>query len=115
MVIVFFTSDNGPEGDGHGDPENPGSQRDRTRGVTGGLRGRKRADFEGGIRVPGIVRWPGMIRPGTESSTPVIGSDIFATSRLWPLSDANRSNVGQLMLGPSSITALPHFRQKEFL
>ncbi|MGD9855127.1 MAG: sulfatase-like hydrolase/transferase [Planctomycetaceae bacterium] len=78
-TVVFFTADNGPEGDGHGDPRNPGSQRDRNRGSTGGLRGRKRADFEGGIRVPGIVRWPGHIEPGTLSNVPVIGSDIFAT------------------------------------
>ncbi len=78
-TVVFFTSDNGPEGDGNGDPKHPGSQHDRNRGSTGGLRGRKRADFEGGIRVPGIVRWPGHIKPGTVSDTPVIGSDIFPT------------------------------------
>lgn len=78
-TLVFFTSDNGPEGDGQGDPRNPGSQRDRTRGSSGGLRGRKRADFEGGIRVPGMVRWPGQIAPGTVSHTPVIGSDILPT------------------------------------
>lgn len=78
-TIVFFTSDNGPEGDGQGDPQHPGSQRDRTRGSTGGLRGRKRADFEGGIRVPGMVRWPGHIEAGIVSDVPVIGSDIFPT------------------------------------
>jgi arylsulfatase A len=79
-TLVIFTSDNGPEGTGLGDPENPGSQRDRTRGSTGGLRGRKRDDFEGGIRVPGIARWPGKIEPGTVSDVPVIGTDIFATA-----------------------------------
>jgi arylsulfatase A len=78
-TLVIFTSDNGPEGNGLGDPEQPGSQRDRTRGSTGGLRGRKRDDFEGGIRVPGIARWPGKIEPGSVSDVPVIGSDIFAT------------------------------------
>ena len=77
--MVFFTSDNGPEGDGLGDPKNPGSQRDRNQGSTGGLRGRKRDDFEGGIRVPGLVRWPGKIEPGTVSDVPVIGTDIFST------------------------------------
>ncbi|MBP86706.1 MAG: N-acetylgalactosamine-6-sulfatase [Planctomycetaceae bacterium] len=78
-TVVFFTSDNGPEGSGKPDLKNPGSQRDRTRGSTGGLRGRKRDDYEGGIRVAGMVRWPGQIQPGTISKTPVIGSDIFAT------------------------------------
>ena len=64
-TFVFFSSDNGPvsaEG-----------------GSTGGLRGGKRADFEGGIRVPGIVRWPGHVEPGTVCDIPVIGTDVFAT------------------------------------
>ncbi len=64
-TLVFFSSDNGP-----------------VRGVggsTGGLRGGKRSDHEGGIRVPGIARWPGKISPGTTSDTPVIGTDVFAT------------------------------------
>ena len=69
-TVVFFTSDNGPEGNG---------TKGRTRGSTGGLRGRKRHTHEGGIRVPGIIRWPGRIKAGTTSATPVIGSDIFTT------------------------------------
>lgn len=69
-TFVFFTSDNGPEGNG---------VRGRTRGSTGGLRGRKRATHEGGIRVPGLVRWPGKIAAGRESDVPVIGQDIFPT------------------------------------
>ena len=67
-TVLVFTSDNGPEGKGG-----------PIGGSTGGLRGRKRDNFEGGIRVPGIVRWPGHIEAGTVSDTPVIGSDIFAT------------------------------------
>ena len=78
-TFVIFTSDNGPEGNGKGDPKNPDSQRNRTQGSTGGLRGRKRDSHEGGIRVPAIVRWPGKIDPGTESDVPIIGSDIFPT------------------------------------
>ncbi len=69
-TFVFFTSDNGPEGDG---------TKGRTRGSTGGLRGRKRAMYEGGIRVPGIARWPGQIKPDTTATAPVIGSDLFPT------------------------------------
>ena len=39
----------------------------------------KRSSHEGGIRVPGVARWPGHIEAGTVSETPVIGSDIFTT------------------------------------
>lgn len=69
-TMVIFTSDNGPEGNG---------LTRRTRGSTGGLRGRKRSSHEGGIRVPGIVRWPGHVVPGSTSGTPIIGSDLFST------------------------------------
>jgi arylsulfatase A len=78
-TLVVFTSDNGPEGTGAGDPAHPGSQQDRTRGSTGSLRGRKRHDYEGGIRVPGIVRWPEHVAPGTTSAVPVVGTDLFTT------------------------------------
>jgi arylsulfatase A len=70
-TVVIFTSDNGPEGDGI---------KSAGRGSTGGLRGRKRSVYEGGIRVPGIVRWPGQTQPGTTSDVPVIGSDMFVTA-----------------------------------
>lgn len=69
-TLVMFTSDNGPEGDG---------LRGRTRGSTGGLRGRKRHSHEGGIRVPGIMRWPKHIAAGSTCDTPIIGSDVFTT------------------------------------
>lgn len=64
-TFVFFTSDNGPVA--------------KFGGTTGGLRGGKRSDHEGGIRVPGVARWPGHITPGTVSDVPVIGTDVFAT------------------------------------
>lgn len=69
-TIVFMTADNGPEGDG---------ETRRNCGNTGGLRGRKRWLYEGGIREPFMVRWPGHIQPGSTCDQPVIGSDIFAT------------------------------------
>lgn len=64
-TLIVFTSDNGPVA--------------KFGGTTGGLRGGKRSEHEGGIRVPGVARWPGHIKAGTVSDVPVIGTDIFAT------------------------------------
>ncbi|NNE00562.1 MAG: arylsulfatase [Pirellulaceae bacterium] len=58
-TVVFFTSDNGPHQEGgHQMPFFDSN---------GQLQGMKRDLFEGGIRVPLIVRWPGTIRPGATS------------------------------------------------
>ncbi len=85
-TLIWYTSDNGPEGRhafGSFNNENR-IGRPRYRGSTGGLRGRKRHTHEGGIRVPGIISWPAGfkrsgVRPGGVSSEPIIGSDIFPT------------------------------------
>ena len=56
-TIVLFSSDNGPHKEGGADPAFFSS--------AGPLRGFKRAMYEGGIRVPMIVRWPGKVAAGT--------------------------------------------------
>ncbi len=65
-TMVWYTSDNGPEGNS----THPGS--------AGKLRGRKRDLYEGGIRVPGIVEWPGTIKPG-QTDFPAFTSDYLPT------------------------------------
>ncbi len=74
-TLLWFCSDNGPEG-GHAQLADPTN---RYQGSTGGLRGRKRSLLEGGVRVPGLVVWPGRIEPGTRSRTPMVTSDIMPT------------------------------------
>ncbi len=48
-------------------------------GSSGGVRGRKFAVFEGGMRVPLIVARPGTVPAGTTIDTPVVGVDLFPT------------------------------------
>ena len=73
-TIIVFTSDNGPvtsqwlqwfEVNAHGS--------------TGGYRGRKHFLYEGGIKVPAIVSYPGVIEPGSSSDQPLVGMDFFVT------------------------------------
>jgi arylsulfatase len=67
-TLVFFTSDNGPEEDSY--PES---------GVTP-FRGAKGMTTEGGVRVPGIFWWPGMIKGGRVSDGLFDMTDMFNTS-----------------------------------
>lgn len=48
-------------------------------GSTGGYRGRKHYLYEGGLKVPTIVRFPGVIESGSVSDATVIGMDLFVT------------------------------------
>ncbi len=63
-TLVVFTSDNGPW---YG-------------GSTGGLRGMKGTTWEGGFRVPCLVRWPGRVSAGKVIHEPAVTMDLFATA-----------------------------------
>jgi arylsulfatase A len=73
QTLVFFTSDNGPETL----KRYPGAR--RSYGSPGPLRGMKLHLYEGGIRVPGILRWPGHTRPGQVCREPFSSLDLLPT------------------------------------
>ena len=60
-TIVVFTSDNG------------------SLFGNGPLRANKGHLYEGGIRVPWAIRWPGKVKPGSSSNAPIITTDTFPT------------------------------------
>ena len=72
-TVLWFCSDNGPEG--REDLRSNG----RSRGVTGGLRGRKRSLFDGGVGVPALLKWPGVVKPGACSAEPASTLDYLPT------------------------------------
>ncbi len=67
-TVLFFCSDNGPEGQAGNAP-----------GTAGHLSGRKRSLLEGGIRVPGIIEWPGRVKAGRTTNIPCVTSDYLPT------------------------------------
>lgn len=71
-TLLWFASDNGPEGD-TGD-------KGSARGSAGPYRGRKRSFWEGGIRVPALLEWPSRIKPGSTTSVPCSALDYYPTT-----------------------------------
>ncbi|MFK7920201.1 MAG: sulfatase [Ilumatobacter sp.] len=74
-TIVIFTSDNGSLGDNPppwGSTEPLGGSNDPLRGTKGGT-------WEGGLRVPGIIRWPNRISAGRVSTEIVTAMDLYPT------------------------------------
>tara|TARA_R110000765_G_scaffold113724_1_gene206158 strand:- start:176 stop:1657 length:1482 start_codon:yes stop_codon:yes gene_type:complete len=70
-TIIVFSSDNGPHQEGGADPEYFNSN--------GPLKGFKRDLYEGGIRVPMIVRWPGKIKANSQTDHISAFWDVFPT------------------------------------
>ena len=70
-TLVIFTSDNGPSKEGGANPDYFSS--------SGGLRGKKRDVYEGGIRVPMIAVWPGKIKSGTTTNYISCFQDVMPT------------------------------------
>ncbi len=74
-TLVLFTSDNGPEA------YQRYPKAIHSHGSAAPLRGMKLTMFEGGLRVPGVIRWPGHLKPGTEITEPIAFQDVLPTFR----------------------------------
>ena len=85
-TIFIFMSDNGPH---YG-------------GSTGGLKGKKATSWEGGVRVPFIVRYPKKFQGGTVVDTPMWSLDIFPTL----LELAGISSPQEIVIDGENITAI---------
>jgi len=107
-TIILFTSDNGPW----------------YNGSPGGFRGRKGQSYEGGYRVPFIVKWPGRSRAGAVCTEPAMNIDLFPTlsaaAGLALPSDRiiDGKNIGGLISGrearsPHNVLYFYHYEELE--
>lgn len=90
-TLVVFVSDNG-------------ALEEQYSGDNGPLRGQKGQTYEGGIRVPALMRWPGVIPEGVVSDAPAMAFDLFATildavGADVPQKNGNRAVSGVSLLG----------------
>ena len=78
-TLVIYTTDNGPWNQkAYRDKEKGHPEGTKFWGDAGPLRGGKGSNYEAGVRVPCIVRWPGKVQAGVESDA------IFATLDILP-------------------------------
>ncbi|MDO8540874.1 MAG: sulfatase [Opitutaceae bacterium] len=104
-TLVIFTADHGPVG--------PADTRQPLRGAKADL-------YEGGLRVPLLLRWPGRIPTGAVREQPVTGADLFPTvlevakiksaepvdgSSLWPMIE----NGGHRLVHDALFWHYPHY------
>ncbi len=104
-TLVVFTSDNGGVG-------NPGSRTgantvamDAGLKMNGRLRGGKHDIWEGGLKVPFLVRWPGRVPVGTTSAELIGVIDVFATLAAV----VGETTLDRATTAPDSGNVLPDF------
>ncbi|HMJ88500.1 MAG TPA: arylsulfatase [Candidatus Acidoferrum sp.] len=98
-TAVFFTSDNGPHDEG--------GVKASFHNSSGPLRGIKRDMYEGGIRVPMIVRWPGQIKAGA------VNDFLWALWDFLPTAAAISRSTNALPKNIDGMSVLPTLLGKE--
>ncbi len=104
-TLIIFTSDNGGV-------VNPGSKTGASKTamdaglkINGSLRGGKHDIWDGGFKVPFLVRWPGRVPAGTTSSEMIGVVDIFATLAAV----VGEAKLDRATTAPDSVNVLPAF------
>lgn len=105
-TIFIFTSDNGPHREGGAKPKFFDSNAN--------LRGLKRDLFEGGIRVPFIVKWKGKVKPKTQTDMISASWDMFPTFSDILNTDLNQSTDGISIL-PTLVNNDTEQQQHDYL
>ena len=98
-TVVVFAGDNG----GVGGYVREGISRDGDITDNAPLRSGKGSLYEGGTRVPYIVRWPGVTKPGVTTDQPSLNVDLFPT--LLEIAGA-KAPAGQVLDGESHVPLL---------
>ena len=110
-TLVYFSSDNGPE------TLHRYKGSERSYGSPSPLRGMKLHMYEGGIRVPGIIRWPERVKAGQTITEPVASYDLLPTfcaiASVKPPSDRilDGTNVLPLLQGATVVRTRPLYWQ----
>ncbi len=99
-TVIVFTSDNGPHQEGGADPVYFNSN--------GDLKGFKRDLYEGGIRVPMIVKWPGKIKANSKTDHISAFWDVLPT-----FSDVLEANIPKNIDGISFLPTLLNNTEKQ--
>ncbi len=112
-TLIIFSSDNGPETTSvvhmRADHGHDGARP---------WRGVKRDNWEGGHRVPFLVRWPGKVKPGTTSAQPTSLTDVMATiaaitgAKLPDNAAEDSFNMLPALLGEATAPIRPYLLQQ---
>ncbi|MFC1541201.1 sulfatase [Candidatus Latescibacterota bacterium] len=115
-TIVIFSSDNGPA-----EALSPGTSHHAGAASTGPFRGHKRSLYEGGVREPFIVRWPGTTPAGKVDNTTVISAvdflpSICALAGVVPLNEQalDGKNMSVALKGNSMVRSKPLMWENRF-
>jgi arylsulfatase A len=81
-IVIFFSDNGGMAAMNVGNPQRRAGREkidDFFSGANLPLRGAKGWLYEGGIRVPCIIKWPGKSKPGGVSDEPIVSNDLYPT------------------------------------